>query len=133
MDRDTRLATHGSPGDNFVKQKTISDELLVLMARKFRMLSDPTRLAILRCMMEGNELNVSQLVALTGRELANVSKHLKQLADTGLLCRRKVGSFVLYRLDDPVLEKICELVCDSLQRDLESELKKNKKLLGKGR
>ena len=132
MDRETRLATR-SLGDDFVKQKTISDEFLVLMARKFRMLSDPTRLAILRCMMAGNELNVSQLVALTGRELANVSKHLKQLADAGLLSRRKVGSFVLYRLDDPVLEKICELVCDSLQRDLEAELKNNEKLLGKDR
>lgn len=132
IDLRKRLATN-SPGDDIVKQKTILEELLALMAQKFRMLSDPTRLAILRCMMEGNELNVSQLVASTGRELANVSKHLKQLADARLLSRRKVGSFVLYRLADPVLEKICELVCDSLQRDLEAELKKNKKLLGKER
>jgi ArsR family transcriptional regulator len=114
-----------------VKQKTIPDELLVLMAEKFRMLSDPTRLAILRCLMDGNEINVTQLVAKTGRELANVSKHLKLMAETGLLARRKDGSFVLYRLDDPVLEKICELVCDSLQRDLEAEVKRNKRLLQK--
>lgn len=118
-----------SPGDAVVKQKTIPNELLVLMAEKFRMLSDPTRLAILRYLMDGNEMNVTQLVAKTGRELANVSKHLKLMADTGLLARRKDGSFVLYRLDDPVLEKICELVCDSLRRDLEAEVKRNKRLL----
>jgi ArsR family transcriptional regulator len=105
------------------------DELLLLMAEKFRMLSEPTRLAILRCLMDGSEMNVSQVVAGTGRELANVSKHLKQMADTGLLARRKEGPFVLYRMDDPVIEKICELVCDSLRRELEAEVKRNKRLL----
>jgi ArsR family transcriptional regulator len=118
--------------DDPVKSKTIPDELLTLMAEKFRMLSDPTRLAILRCLMDGQELNVSQLVSMSGRELANVSKHLKQMADAGMLARRKEGSFVLYRLDDPVLEKICELVCDSLRRDLEQQMKRNRRLLRKG-
>ncbi len=115
-----------------VKLQTIPDELLALMAEKFRMLSDPTRLAILRCLMDRQELNVSQLVSLSGRELANVSKHLKQMADKGLIARRKQGPFVLYRLEDAVLEKICELVCDSLRRDLEAEVKRNKNLLKKG-
>ena len=36
----------------------IPDELLDLMAGKFRMLADPTRLAILRCLMAG-ERNVA--------------------------------------------------------------------------
>ena len=36
--------------------------------------------------------------------------------------RRKVGAFVLYRLDDPVIEKICTLVCDSLRSELEAQL-----------
>ena len=115
-----------------MKRKTIPDELLVLMAEKFRMLGDPTRLSILRCLMEGLEQNVGQLVSVSGRELANVSKHLKQMADAGLLARRKEGSFVFYRLDDPVLQKICELVCDSLRRDLEAEMKRNKSFLRKG-
>ena len=96
------------------------------MAEKFRMLSDPTRLAILHCLMGRNELNVGQIVELSGRQIANVSKHLGQMADAGLVARRKEGPFVLYRLDDPVLEKICELVCDSLRRDLESEIKKSR-------
>jgi hypothetical protein len=43
--------------------------------------------------------------------------------------RRKDGAFVLYRLDDPVLEKICDLVCDSLRRDLEAEVRKSERLL----
>jgi ArsR family transcriptional regulator len=111
----------------------LPDELLSLVAEKFRMLSDTTRLAILRCLMDGGELNVSEIVTRSGRGLANVSKHLKLLADARLISRRKQGSFVLYKLDDPILQKICSLVCDSLRRDLEAEMRRNKRLLKKGR
>ena len=93
------------------------------------MLGDPTRLAILRCLMEEDELNVTQIVEATGRGVANVSKHLKMLAEARLVARRKQGSFVLYRLDDPVLKKICDLVCDSLRRELEKEVARTKRLL----
>jgi ArsR family transcriptional regulator len=112
-----------------VKQQPISDELLALMAEKFRMLSDPTRLAILRVLMHNGEKSVTQVVAETGHSVANVSKHLKQLATGGLLARRKEGPFVKYRLDDPVIEKICELVCDSLRRDLEEQQRKTNRAL----
>lgn len=111
----------------------LPDDLLELVAEKFHMLSDPSRLAILRCLMDGGEMNVSQIMNASGRGMANVSKHLKLLADGRLLSRRKVGSFVLYQLDDPVLRKICTLVCDSLRRDLEAEVKRNKRLLGTNR
>lgn len=106
-----------------MKQRPASNELLALMAAKFRMLSDPTRLAILRAMIHSGEKTVTQIVEETGQSVANVSKHLKQLATGGLLARRKEGSFVKYRLNDPVIEKICELVCDSLRRDLEEQLR----------
>ncbi|MBA3483613.1 MAG: helix-turn-helix transcriptional regulator [Pirellulales bacterium] len=119
-------------GITTMKSAPLPDELLLLVAEKFRMLSDSTRLAILRCLMDGKESNVSEIVARTGRELANVSKHLKMLAEARLISRRKEGSFVLYKLDDPVLQKICSLVCDSLRRDLEAEVKRNKRILKTG-
>ena len=92
-----------------MKSAALSDELLLLAADKFRMLGDETRLAILRCLMDVNEANVSEIVARTNRQLANVSKHLKLLADRRLLTRRQQGSFVFYKLDDPLLRKICAL------------------------
>jgi ArsR family transcriptional regulator len=110
-------------------KKPLSDDFLVLVAEKFRMLSDPTRLAILQCLMDEGELNVSQIVEMTGRGVANVSKHLKMLAEARMVARRKQGSYVLYRLDDPVLKKICTLVCDSLRRELEKEVAHTKRLL----
>lgn len=113
------------------KSTALPEELLELIAEKFHMLSDTTRLAILRGLLDGAELNVSEIAARTGRGLANVSKHLKLLADARLLTRRKEGSFVLYKLDDPILQKICSLVCDSLRRELQMESKRSKRLLKK--
>ncbi len=103
-------------------KRPMPDDLLALMAEKFRMRSDPTRLAILRVLMHNGEKTVTQVVSETGQSVANASKHLKLLATAGLLARQKEGSFVKYRLDDPVIEKICALVCDSLRRDLEEQL-----------
>jgi DNA-binding transcriptional ArsR family regulator len=109
--------------------EAIPDDVLNLMAGKFRMLSDPSRLAILRSLMVGGETSVGEVVEKTGRALANVSKHLKQLAEAGLVARRKEGLQVFYRLDDPVIEKICHLVCDSIYQDIEEEMERQRKLL----
>lgn len=107
---------------------TIPDEFLGLMAEKFRMLADPTRLAILRALMQG-ERNVTQVVEETGRNQANVSKHLKMLADAGLVARRKEGLQVFYRLDDPLVERLCKLVCETIVEEAREEVERQKKLL----
>jgi ArsR family transcriptional regulator len=106
----------------------IPDEFLDLMAEKFRMLADPTRLAILRSLMAG-ERNVSQVIGETGRNQANVSKHLKMLAEGGLVSRRKEGLQVFYRLADPLVERLCKLVCDTIVEEARGEMARQKKLL----
>lgn len=107
---------------------TIPDALLDLMAEKFRLLADSTRLAILRTLMEG-EKNVGQVVEETGRGQANVSKHLKLMADAGLVARRKAGLQVYYRLDDPLVERLCNLVCSTIVEDVQADLERKRKLL----
>ena len=107
----------------------IPDEVLEVMASKFRMLSDPTRLSILRTLMEQGERNVGQVVEATGGSQANISKHLKQLAEAGLIARRKEGLNVLYRLDDPVIEKICHLVCQTILKEFKAQARQGHKLL----
>lgn len=92
----------------------VPDELLETMAAKFRLIGEPTRLAILHALMGGAEKNVGQIVAETGRTEVNVSRHLKQLAKGKMLARRKAGLQVFYRLTDPVIEQVCRLVCGSL-------------------
>ena len=106
----------------------IPDEFLDLMSEKFRMLSDSTRLAILRTLM-GGERNVSQVVEETGRTQANVSKHLKMLAVAGLVSRRKEGLQVFYKLDDPLVERLCRLVCETIVEEAQEHVARKKKLL----
>ena len=109
-------------------QNVIPDEFLDLMAEKFRLLADPTRLAILRTLMQG-ERPVFRVVEETGRNQANVSKHLRMLAEAGLVSRRKEGLQVYYRLDDPLVERLCKLVCTTIVEEAREEVERQKKLL----
>ena len=99
----------------------IPKKFLVTMAGRFATLADPTRLEIIHCLMKGGEQNVTQIVEKTGQTHPNVSKHLRHLRDAELVARRKEGLQVFYKLNDPLIEKLCKLVCESLLEDFESE------------
>jgi ubiquinone/menaquinone biosynthesis C-methylase UbiE len=69
------------------------------LADRFQALADPTRLrivALLRIM----ELSVGELAHILGQSQPRVSRHLKILADAGVLERRKEGSWVFLTLSD---------------------------------
>jgi len=69
------------------------------LADRFQSLADPTRLrivALLRLM----ELSVGELAQVLGQSQPRVSRHLKILADAGILERRKEGSWVFLTLSD---------------------------------
>jgi ArsR family transcriptional regulator len=59
-------------------------------ARLFRALSDPTRLAILLCLLAG-ERRVSDIVEAVGSSQPNVSNHLACLKGCGLVVDRPGG------------------------------------------
>lgn len=107
---------------------SIPDEFLDRMAETFRLLSDSTRLAILRVLMQG-ERNVTEVVAETHRNQANVSKHLKLLAESGLVGRRKEGLQVFYRLENPLVERLCKLVCATIVDETRDQVERNQLLL----
>ena len=78
----------------------IQDLSLTLKAKLFRGLADPSRLAILEALREG-EKTVSDLVAETGLSQPNASGHLACLRDCGLVASRQEGRYVYYQLADP--------------------------------
>jgi DNA-binding transcriptional ArsR family regulator len=106
----------------------IPDALLERAAEKFRMLGDPTRLSILRALLAG-EKNVGAVVAETGQNQANVSKHLKLLADSGMVGRRKEGLQVFYSIGDPLIERLCDLVCRTIVEEARAAVDHNRKIL----
>lgn len=70
-----------------------------LWAKLFRGFADPTRLAILEALMEG-EQSVGEIAQATETSTANVSAHLACLAGCGLVRSEKRGKYVYYRLQE---------------------------------
>jgi len=86
------------------------------VAARFRALSEPMRLKILRRLSRG-EASVGEILDDVGGTQANVSKHLAVLYGSSLLERRKDGTYTVYRIADPALLRICSIVCEGVERD----------------
>src|SRR5436853_3405917 len=69
------------------------------LADRFQALADPTRLRVL-ALLRIMELSVGELAHVLGQSQPRVSRHLKILADAGVLQRRKEGSWVFLTLAD---------------------------------
>jgi ArsR family transcriptional regulator len=69
------------------------------LADRFQALADPTRLRIV-ALLRMMELSVGELAQVLGQSQPRVSRHLKILADAGVLQRRKEGSWVFLTLAD---------------------------------
>jgi ArsR family transcriptional regulator len=95
----------------------LPDDLVELIARRFRVLAEPSRIGLLDVLRDG-ELSVNDLAADLGTGQQNVSKHLSVLADAGILARRKDGNHVYYRIVDDGVLGLCEQVCGSLEQQL---------------
>jgi DNA-binding transcriptional ArsR family regulator len=95
----------------------LPDELLELIARRFRAISEPMRIKLLDQLRDG-EATVTELTEASGASQQNVSKHLAQLAEVGIVARRKEGTHVYYRIADEGVFKLCEDVCGSIQHQL---------------
>jgi ArsR family transcriptional regulator len=94
-------------------------DLLEEVAYLFGLLSDPTRLRLLSRLHDDGELSVGELAERTGVALANVSQHLNRLALARVVARRRDGKHVRYRIADPRLEELCELMCSSVRERAE--------------
>jgi DNA-binding transcriptional ArsR family regulator len=98
---------------------TLTPEVTVLVAERFKALAEPARLQILSCLREG-EMVVTDLVAETGLGQANVSKHLQLLHAMGFVARRKDGLFVYYSLADKGVFQLCDTMCSRLEREMKT-------------
>jgi DNA-binding transcriptional ArsR family regulator len=93
----------------------LPDDLVELIAERFRALSEPTRIKLLDRLREG-EATVLELTTLIGTTQQNVSKHLGVLQRSGVVARRKQGNFAYYRIVDEDVFALCDVVCGGLQR-----------------
>lgn len=102
-------------------EKELSPLMLELVAERFRVLSEPVRLHLVNLLRNG-ELSVSELTQGVRTSQPNVSKHLRVLADAGILRREQRGNVAFYSIADESIFKLCEVVCDSLEERLRKQV-----------
>lgn len=98
----------------------LSPVALNLIADFFKVLSEVSRLHIV-CSLRSGPKNVTQIIEATGLGQANVSKHLKILAQAGVVTRNQKGINVYYQIANPFVFELCDLVCDSLSVQIQQQ------------
>lgn len=94
------------------KKFQFTDAELVKMAKRFKILSEPSRLKIVRALYPGEKC-VTDIIEATGLLQANVSKQLKILESDNVVVCRPQGLQRFYRVVDPSVAGICSKVCAS--------------------
>jgi DNA-binding transcriptional ArsR family regulator len=95
----------------------LPEPLADLIARRLRVIGEPTRIRLLDALREG-EATVHQLTEALDASQQNVSKHLQILLEAGIVGRRREGNHAYYAIADESVFALCEQVCGSLQRQL---------------
>jgi len=80
-------------------------------------LADPTRVRLL-ALLDGHELTVAELTAVTELSQSRVSTHLGRLRDAGLLQDRRDGSLRYYRLQEEALPQRAGRLWTAVRSDL---------------
>src|SRR4249919_1769145 len=80
-------------------------------------MAEPTRLRLLVLLASG-ELNVKDLTRILGQSQPRISRHLKLLAEAGLVERSPEGSWVFFRLaDDGEGGELARLILQGVDRN----------------
>ncbi len=85
------------------------------LAQVFKALSEETRLQMMALLLQRDELCVCDLMQVLGITQSKASRHLRYLANAGLLADRREGLWVYYRLA-PDLDGDRDLVITALRR-----------------
>lgn len=97
----------------------LPDPLVHLIAERFRVMGDPTRIKLLDRLRRA-PATVGELTEATGAAQPSVSKHLALLHAAGIVSREREGSFVRYAICDPTVLDLCETVCGGLRHRLDA-------------
>lgn len=90
-----------------------SEEVFVLAAEVFRVMSAPMRLKIISALCNG-EKNVSQLLNEISTTQPNMSQHLNTLYQAGVLAKRRDGVQIYYRINNDRVVTLCRAVCTQI-------------------
>lgn len=87
----------------------MGDDLRQFKSEIFQALANPTRIAIVEALRDG-EMSAGQLIEKLGIEQANASQHLSILRAKQVVVNRKVGNQVFYSIRDPALIEVLDIL-----------------------
>lgn len=90
------------------------------LVRVMKALSDPGRVAVLK-LLGARELCACEIMRALGLAQPTVSRHMRVLADAGLVSARKVGSWVHYRVAANTRNPYARAMLDQLSGWLEDD------------
>ncbi len=93
-----------------------------LTAKFFRGLGDPTRLRILRILLDEGDKNVGELVEMIGAPQGRVSSHLACLRWCGYAVSYRVGKYMFYTVTDRRVRDLLEIAESMLADNAERVL-----------
>jgi ArsR family transcriptional regulator len=99
----------------------MQDALRRFKAGIFQALAHPTRIAIVELLRDG-EVPAGRIFERLGVEQANASQHLAVLRARQVVVNRKEGNQVFYRLRDPVLIQVLDIMKDYFHAHLSEAL-----------
>jgi len=91
----------------------LTNEQIIKLSTKFKILSEPSRLKILRALFDGEKC-VTEIIKNTGLMQANVSKQLKLLEIEGIVSCRPNGLLRFYKIIDNTVINICSQMCKTI-------------------
>jgi ArsR family transcriptional regulator len=103
----------------------MNEPLRQFKAQIFQALANPTRIAIVDALRDG-EMTAGALMAKLNLEQANASQHLAVLRARQVVLNRRAGNQVYYSLRDPVLVEVLDL----LRRYFHAHLNETASMLG---
>lgn len=98
----------------------LDEQAIEHVAHYFQVLAEPTRLRALNALREG-EHNVGELAEALGCTTANISKHMSLLASHGFVEKEVRGNASVYRIADPAIFDLCNLVCGQVAKRLSAQ------------
>jgi ArsR family transcriptional regulator, arsenate/arsenite/antimonite-responsive transcriptional repressor len=125
----TALVSHGAFHKNVLVRRipvdcctpvagsSLGDRDAVELERLLRSVADRHRLKVLNMLVHaGAPICVCEFAAELELPQQNISYHLKQLVDAGVIARERSGRYSYYSLVDSVLNRIAALVAQPVER-----------------
>jgi DNA-binding transcriptional ArsR family regulator len=117
LEADQAEHVEGTSDGEAVVPHPLPAPLVELIARRFRVLGEPTRIKLLDLLRE-HDATVTELHEELGASQQNVSKHLGVLLQAGIVRRTKHGTSARYAIADDGVFELCENVCGGLRRQV---------------